>query len=216
MHPTAGQRAVGKIVATDDAEVFEIAGFRIRPCWLVGEGELFFTDNARMGSMRAIEADAFPIDKIFPRPDRRDAHRVVFVKHPSIAFGNPAGTRIQAHSQTFLRDVSLLDLQGPKQGIAVILQKVLRLFFLGRLLLKLTHPAWQGGEVCVIDCGVNLVVLTLDKLLADVVDHIIFLSRGVLWHRHHLAVTFIQSLKHAVGISTVFQISEVETRGGGK
>ena len=191
------------------------------PAGFIVVDEEAFSDDGGVGAVGAIEVDAFPIDELVAGVDGGEAHRVVIVDGPSLAFGNTAGSGVEPDCEAFLGDVDVLidgagfDLVGAEEEVSKVHLLVGRRRFFGFLFLDLGDAARKGGEVGFVDFAELGGVMLLEVFLADVVDDIVLLAGRELRHRHHHAVSLGEGLIHAEGIVAVLEFSFVEFKGNG-
>ena len=187
-HPGPGNRAIGAAVAADPARIVEGAGGRIGPAGPLRLKPLHGASRMRMGAVAAVEIDPLPIDEAVACPDGGEAERVEVVDRKRPPAADPLPPRIEPDRKSLPHDSPMVaadfDRGGEKRPVVVEPPGIGR-----RRGRAAAGSLGEGGEIVGGDRDVGLVVVPLQKRLAEVVDDVVLLARHHPALGHHLAST---------------------------
>ena len=211
-HPGPRNRAVGATVAADPARIVEGVGGRIGPAGPLRLKPLHGASRMRMGAVAAVEIDPFPIDEAVAGPDGGEAERVEVVDRKRPTTADPLPARIESDRKSLPHDPPLVatdfDRGGEERPVVVEPPGIGR-----RRGRAAAGSLGEGGEIVGGDRDVGLVVVPLQKRLAEVVDDVVLLARHHPALRHHLASADGERPVERQGIGAAFERVAVKPRG---
>ncbi len=206
VRPLAGQRAVAAAIATDQPEILEAAIVRPAPAGAGRIGDVHRADRPRMHPVPAVEVDAVEVDEPLAAPHRRHPHRVVIEDHPVAALGHATGTGIQPQGVALVSKIRRVaaDFQGQHQ-VGTVVHLLPRLVFRRRRTPRVALG--QTIQVRLIEGNVLRRIVPLQIRLADVMDHVVFLSGDHPGLRGHHAEPVRQGAIHGIRVAAVFELA---------